>query len=55
MHRGLVLKYDDPFEVVKKVGNVAYRWKLPDQLKVHLTFHVSYLKPFLKDLIDDGR
>src|SRR5262249_23072265 len=26
-HRGLIPKYDGPFEVMKKVGNVAYRLK----------------------------
>ena len=49
-HKGLVQKYDGPFEVVKKVGSVAYRLQLPDRLKVHPTFHVSFLKPFHEDL-----
>ncbi|KAF7151574.1 hypothetical protein RHSIM_Rhsim02G0166800 [Rhododendron simsii] len=35
----LIARYDGPFEVVKRVGNVAYRLKLPDRLKIHLTFH----------------
>lgn len=55
VHRGLVPKYDGPFEVLKKVGAVAYRLKLPDRLKVHPTFHVSYLKPFQQELLDAGR
>lgn len=45
-HRGLIPRYDGPFEVVKQVGNVAYKLRLPDRLKVHPTFHVSFLKPY---------
>ena len=48
-HRGLVPKYDGPFEILKRVGNVAYRLKLPDRLKIHPTIHVSYLKPYNED------
>src|SRR5262249_14289076 len=48
-HRGLIPKYDGPFEVMKKVGNVAYRLKLPDRLTLHPTFHVSFLKPYYGD------
>ncbi|CAA0826951.1 Unknown protein [Striga hermonthica] len=33
VHRGLIPKYEGPFEIVSKVGNVAYRLKLPDRLK----------------------
>ncbi|CAA0808162.1 Unknown protein [Striga hermonthica] len=33
VHRGLISKYEGPFEIVSKVGNVAYRLKLPDRLK----------------------
>ena len=48
-HRGLIPKYDGPFEIVKKVGKVAYRLKLPERLKLHPTFHVSFLKPYNED------
>jgi len=47
-HRGLVPRYDGPFEIIEKVGAVAYRLKLPERLKLHPTFHVSYLQPFMK-------
>ena len=48
-HKGLVQKYDGPFEIVQKVGAVAYKLKLPERFKVHPTFHVSFLKNFYAD------
>ena len=55
VHHELVPKYDGPFKVMKKVENVAYRLKLPDQLKIHPTFHVNFLKSFHEDLFNAGR
>ena len=43
-------RYDGSFEVIQRVGQVAYRLKLPDRLKVYSTFHVRFLKPFHEDL-----
>ena len=48
----LVPRYDGPFEVIRKMGAVAYRLKLLERLKLHPIFHVSYLKPFHEDLED---
>ncbi|XP_027182095.1 uncharacterized protein LOC113780495 [Coffea eugenioides] len=55
VHRGFIPKYDRPFEVIKKVGCVTYRLKLPDRLKIYPIFRVSFLKPFNQDEMDDGR
>ena len=38
VYRGLIPRYDSPFVVIKRVGNGAYRLKLPDRLKIHLIF-----------------
>ncbi|GJR66468.1 putative reverse transcriptase domain-containing protein [Tanacetum coccineum] len=39
-----------PFKVLSKVGTIAYRLELPDQLShIHSTFHVSNLKKCFSD------
>ncbi|GKG14252.1 hypothetical protein Tco_0353852, partial [Tanacetum coccineum] len=38
-------RFVGPFKVIKRVGDVAYRLELPEELsRVHNTFHVSNLK-----------
>ncbi|GKC19612.1 putative reverse transcriptase domain-containing protein [Tanacetum coccineum] len=42
--------YIRPFKIIAKVGTVAYRLKLPEQLsRVHNTFYVSNLKKCMPD------
>nr|GEU86488.1 putative reverse transcriptase domain-containing protein [Tanacetum cinerariifolium] len=48
--RKLNPRYIGPFQVLSKVGDVAYRLELPQQLsRVHNTFHVSNMKKCLSD------
>ncbi|GJX56224.1 hypothetical protein Tco_0286121 [Tanacetum coccineum] len=46
----LALRYVGPFEILERIGLVAYRLRLPEELNsVHDTFHVSNLKKCLAD------
>ncbi|GKE05608.1 hypothetical protein Tco_1397626, partial [Tanacetum coccineum] len=43
-------RYVGPFKVLEKVGEVAYKLELPEELsRVHNTFHVSNLKKCYAD------
>ncbi|GKE08124.1 hypothetical protein Tco_1411675 [Tanacetum coccineum] len=47
----LSLRYVGPFEIVERVGPVAYRLRLPQELVgIHDTFHVSNPKKCLADV-----
>ena len=49
-HKDLVQKFDGSFKIIKRVKNMTYRLKLPDKMKIHSTFHVSFLKPYHEDV-----
>ena len=43
-------KYIGPFEILERVGEVAYRLALPPSLEgVHNVFHVSQLRRYIKN------
>ncbi|MCO5607558.1 hypothetical protein L7F22_061755 [Adiantum nelumboides] len=49
----LGMRYYGPFQVCDKISDVAYRLKLPEGWKIHNAFHVSLLRPFVGDMLED--
>ncbi|XP_070674756.1 uncharacterized protein [Malus domestica] len=46
----LSLRYIGPYVIIERVGEVAYRLELPQELsKVHNVFHVSMLRHYISD------
>ena len=45
------LRYFEPFEILGKLGSVAYQLALPPKLKIPNVFHVSILKKYIHDSI----
>ena len=45
----LAAQYCGPFEVLYRVGPIAYRLALPTTVKAHNVFHVSLLKKYVHD------
>jgi len=45
----LAPKYCGPFEVLTRVGHVAYQISLPPNIIIHNVFHVSLLKRYIHD------
>ncbi|KAL5568108.1 hypothetical protein UlMin_024683 [Ulmus minor] len=43
-------RYIEPFEILERIGKVAYRLALPPELSsVHNVFHVSMLRKYISD------
>ena len=48
-YKKLAPRYCGIFEILAKVGLVAYQLALPPNIKVHNVFHVSILKKYVHD------
>jgi len=46
----LAPRYCVPFEILDKIGPVAYQLALPPTMRVHDVFHISLLKKYIKDV-----
>ena len=46
----LAPRYSMPFEILERIGLVAYKIALPLTLKFHDVFHVSFLKIYVKNV-----
>nr|XP_011462115.1 PREDICTED: uncharacterized protein LOC105350846 [Fragaria vesca subsp. vesca] len=43
-------RYIDPYEIIERVGSLAYRLALPPELsRIHNVFHVSMLRKYIAD------
>ena len=42
-------RYCGPFEILSRIGQVAYQLALPPNLRVHNVFHISVLKKYVHD------
>ncbi|MCO5573795.1 hypothetical protein L7F22_027569 [Adiantum nelumboides] len=49
----LGVRYYGPFQVCDKINDVAYTLKVPEGGKIHNAFHVSLLRPFVGDVLED--
>ncbi|XP_072074402.1 uncharacterized protein [Arachis hypogaea] len=55
VYKGLIRKYEGPFEIIRRIGEVAYKVQLPPSMKIHSVFHVSMLKLYHEDQDEPSR
>jgi hypothetical protein len=45
----LAAHYCGPFEILERIGPIAYMIALPTSMSIHNVFHVSLLKKYIPD------
>ncbi|KAE8697362.1 hypothetical protein F3Y22_tig00110621pilonHSYRG00135 [Hibiscus syriacus] len=55
VHKGLVRRYEGLFQIVKRVGTMAYKLELPPTIRAYPVIYVSLLKPYHQDTEDPDR
>ncbi|KAJ8471221.1 hypothetical protein OPV22_025564 [Ensete ventricosum] len=55
VHKEFVCKYEWPFPIISRVGNVSYKLQLLAWFRIHNVFHASNLKAYHSDPQDDSR
>jgi hypothetical protein len=45
----LAARYCGPFEILERIGPVAYMLAFPASMSIHNVFHVSFLKKYIPD------
>ena len=53
MYTKLNMCYYGPFQILEKFNDVAYRLKLPSTWTIHNAFHVSLIKVFHGEILED--
>ena len=49
-YKKLPPRYCGPFEILARVGPIAYQLALPPKIKIHNVFYVSILKRYVHDV-----
>ena len=52
-HSKLAKRFYGPFQIIERMGPVAYKLALPEHSCIHPIFHCSILKPFIGSLISE--
>jgi hypothetical protein len=45
----LAARYCGPFEILERIGPVAYMFAFPASMTIHNVFHISFLKKYIPD------